>query len=148
MAKGNPGQPRLTRRVIEERPCETCGKLFRPRQKSGAGRFCSRECHYVGQRGEKSPKWKGGRHINDGGYVKIHKPNHPRSDKGYILEHRYVMEQKLGRYLEPHESVHHINGIKDDNRIENLELWEGVGRQPKGIRSRDALPHCTTCKCK
>ena len=47
------------------------------------------------------------------------------------------MEEELGRYLEEGENVHHINGVKDDNRIENLELW--VKPQPYGIRATDAV---------
>ena len=72
--------------------------------------------------GDKNPAWKGGRLVRNG-YIWIYKPNHPSSsDNRYVFEHRYVMEKHLGRYLKSWEVVHHKNRIKDDNRIENLEL--------------------------
>jgi HNH endonuclease len=72
------------------------------------------------------------------GYVIIRVPGHPNARKdGNIGEHRYVMAEVLGRPLFPGENVHHINGIRDDNRPENLELW--VSSQPSGQRVIDLV---------
>ena len=79
-------------------------------------------------RGEKNPAWKGGKNSHGKeGYieVKIYPEDFffPMADsRGYVFEHRLVMAKYLGRCLQPWERVHHKNGIKDDNRIENLEL--------------------------
>jgi hypothetical protein len=73
--------------------------------------------------GSKHPFWKGGRVKDTAGYIRILAPEHPKCGKDkYVLEHRLVIERHLGRYLRPDEHVHHKNGIKDDNRLENLEL--------------------------
>ena len=74
--------------------------------------------------GSNHPNWKGGKTKNKG-YILIYTKNqkHPCSNNyGYVPEHRLVMEKYLGRYLKLNEKVHHRNGIKNDNRIENLEL--------------------------
>lgn len=73
-------------------------------------------------RGIINPNYKNG--ISDKGeYIKIWSPNHPYKDvNNYVYEHRLIMEQYLGRYLDPKEEIHHINGNKKDNRIENLQL--------------------------
>lgn len=89
--------------------------------------------------GEKHPNWKGGVHCKDG-YRMLRKPKHPNAQKsGYVLEHIYVMSQHLGRALRSTEQVHHKNGIKDDNHLDNLELW--VCSHPKGQRPADLVEY-------
>lgn len=72
--------------------------------------------------GEMNPNFAGGKYIDDKGYVRVLDPDHPANIKGYTYEHRILMEWYLGRYLNSWESVHHINEIKCDNRLENLFL--------------------------
>lgn len=107
-----------------ERKCETCGVTFvvwQSRLRIGKGRFCSTSC---GKKGSLNRSWNGGvRRCS--GYIRRLVPEHPYADsKGSVLEHRLVMEKNLGRYLTPDEVVHHKNHIRDDNRIENLELLD------------------------
>lgn len=71
--------------------------------------------------GENHPCWKGGVEINDG-YRLVMKKDHPNAHKGKVREHRLILEEHLGRELEPGEIVHHINEDRLDNRIENLQL--------------------------
>lgn len=74
---------------------------------------------------------RGGGHLNEHGYMMITIEGHPRS------QHRWVMEQTLGRPLLPTENVHHLNGVRHDNRLENLEIWETS--QPSGQRVDDKI---------
>lgn len=72
--------------------------------------------------GKRSFNWKGGKIINRG-YIDIWDPCHPNAYKnGYVREHRLIMSNHIGRELLSTEDVHHINGNKSDNRLENLEL--------------------------
>lgn len=130
-----------------ERPCAWCGKLFRPRKASQSAKCCSRRCGYDlgnskrGRKGEANVRWKGGVKNGANGYVREWV-----SGRGYLLQHRAVMEKTLGRQLLRTEQVHHKNGIRTDNRPENLELWVWPKRQPPGQRANEAK-HCETCTC-
>ena len=75
--------------------------------------------------GPESPRWKGGRSVTAGGYVRLKRPGHPfAAADGYVPEHRLVVEEMLGRFLQPDEVVHHIDGNTSNNAPENLELFE------------------------
>ena len=84
-------------------------------------------------KGEKNPRWRGGKRINETGYISVLSPKHPFCNSiGYIKEHRLVVEKYLGRYLTPKECCHHL-GIKypvgsyknkGDNRPENLMAFK------------------------
>jgi hypothetical protein len=75
---------------------------------------------------------KGGKLTNKG-----YKVIYSREERKYIQEHRIVYEQHYGIKLLPHQNIHHINGDRIDNRIENLELWDTS--QPKGQRVEDKI---------
>lgn len=105
--------------------CSICGKerwvqLIR-------NKLMSIKCRSCAKVRERHPNWKGGKYKNFYGYVllKIESTNpffKMVNSRGYIKEHRLVMAQYLDRCLELWEIPHHINGVKNDNRIENLEL--------------------------
>jgi hypothetical protein len=155
-----PGQNRTRGLVLT---CHRCDEQFVCRNlgKNRIRTHCSRKCYaackkdglhdnpYRIKRGAENHRWKGGRVVRRG-YVHIFMPDHPSiagrgTTRHYVLEHRLVMEQMLGRLLLPRETVHHKNGVTDDNRPENLELWTLRG-QPAGQRVEEAK-HCPTCTC-
>jgi hypothetical protein len=97
----------------------------------------------MGKRGaqplDKNPFWKGGRTIASNGYVLVKTPNHPNADvRGYVYEHRLIAEQKIGRYLEKGEIVHHKDGNKQNNNPDNLEVVNGVADHFLEHRSRNS----------
>lgn len=98
--------------------CVVCGKVWMAKRIER--KFCSPKCISTGVN---NGNYKTGSHKNPNGYIMVYSPHHPNPIAGnYVLQHRLVMEKHLGRFLNPKELVHHINGIKDDNRIENLQL--------------------------
>jgi hypothetical protein len=123
--------PRCRSNAPERYDLCACGE--RKRKASAACTSCAKFT------GTNNGNWKGGKTRHKKGYVMVWAPNHPRATPSckYVFEHILVMEDHLGRHLLPDENVHHRYGVKDDNRIENLELW--VKPQPAGIRAADAL---------
>jgi hypothetical protein len=134
--------------------CESCGKTFVKRQTRGPksakdNLYCTYTCRWAAARSRDDY----GRYLNSEGYVILDKRWSARpaskgvNANGYVrlnlrkdgrvLEHRYVMEQNLGRELLSDETVHHKNGVKTDNRPENLELW--VSKHPRGQRVDDIV---------
>ena len=101
---------------------------------------------------DKNGRWKGGRVMDDDGYVLLKRPDHPNANNhGYVREHRLVMETTLGRYLERGEVVHHVNEIKTDNRPENLMVLtpgehSRIGQiGKKRPRPTTQILHCERC---
>jgi hypothetical protein len=121
--------------------CKGCGESQRiPKHKfetivSPKNFFC-KKCIQAGKRSF------GNKYVDDNGYVRMRiGKQYPTAKKsGEILEHRYVMEQKLGRFLKPGEYIHHKNSIRTDNRPENLELW--TTKHAKGKRVEDVVAYC------
>ena len=90
-------------------------------------------------------KWKkpsefgGHRKKRSDGYIKVYVPDHPYSTKdGYVMEHILIMEKQIGRYITRDEVVHHKNHIRDDNRIENLQLMTFKEHSAFHMRERQA----------
>jgi hypothetical protein len=102
--------------------CEICKRRFTITSSRPRARFCSKKCFAKGMMGHPPSNWKGGRMTNNG-YTSLLVKGHPYADRdGYVLEHRLIVEKKIGRYLIPDEIIHHKNEKPSDNRIENLEL--------------------------
>jgi hypothetical protein len=117
--------------------CPDCGhehwvRLYKGKPQSvGRCRPCSSRINQklMERHGSNNGRWKSGRTILQGGYIGINVTPDDffysmcRKTHGhYVAEHRLVMAKHLGRCLLPWEVVHHKNGIRDDNRLENLEL--------------------------
>lgn len=112
--------------------CQDCGKerwvvLYNNRPKAVVCKSCANRRWLTGRKRSKHPAWQGGKWINSSGYLYVSldlgDPFYSMTDcKGYVPEHRLIVARKLGRSLLQSEIVHHMNGIKTDNRDENLFL--------------------------
>lgn len=118
----------------QQRTCVVCGKpvvrdRFRiPPERTTCGIPCRNtliaqtRTSWAQITGANNPNWNGGQ-MHSNGYVYLKRPDHPRANKqGYVKRANLVIEAHLGRVLGPHELVHHRNGNKQDDRIENLEV--------------------------
>ena len=104
--------------------CIDCGKMLNYRYSYCDTNRCRKCWIKLDKTGTNSHLWKNGKYTDKNGYIYTHKPNHPsRNNNCYIFEHRLVAEKCLGRYLTKKEVMHHINGIRNDNRPENLYLF-------------------------
>ena len=127
------------------KPVKVCSIEGCGRRAVGRG-LCS--SHYSKWRRHGDPLWvsstttrrRASRQPSKGGYIRVYCPEHSNARKdGYVSEHTLVMSEHLGRPLTATENVHHRNGVRDDNRIQNLELWNKV--QPAGKRAADLIEY-------
>jgi len=138
-----------------EKICKTCKTKFKVTPNRIKAKYCSFECRNKmysisgNFKGRNNPQWKGGTYKHSKGYIYILKPDHPLSNhQGYILEHRFVMGNHIGRYLESTEFIHHINGNPSDNRIENLKLCKSNSEHKKLHIRKWPIKKCILCNKK
>jgi len=124
----------LSKIIKEAKTCKQCGKEFKAYSPTPRNPwlFCSRSCSTTFHSGENHPKFKGGTCHAKNGYVYI-----STAKNNGVFFHRYLFEEKIGRKLREGEFIHHVNGIRHDNRIENLELWDKT--HPQGQRVEDKI---------
>ena len=137
-------QNRRTKRLCS---VHGCGKIH------SAKGFCG--IHYAritrygtvklkGRKGQNNPKWKGGITHDSSGRVMVLRPNHPMANGwGYVYRYRIIMERKLKRFLKPSELIHHLNGNRTDDRIENLLVTTASDHQKMHEHKRDCIGRFT-----
>ena len=138
--------PARKERPVHEAECQLCSRVFTVINRLTA-KYCSDKCRSLARYRKltgfpiKAPRRRsehGKGYINKYGYRAIYR-DHPNANPRtkIILEHIFVMSEFLKRPMRKGETVHHKNGIRSDNRLENLELW--TSRHPAGVRHQEAI---------
>lgn len=136
----------MKKRPIHDFICQLCQKNFQVINNLTA-KYCSDRCRSLARyrkmtgypiSGPRRKSENGTGYINKYGYRVIYR-DHPNANPRtkIILEHIFVMSQLKGRPMRKGETVHHKNGIRQDNRPENLELW--TSRHPAGVRHEEKI---------
>jgi transposase-like protein len=139
---GRPAVAAATLELVRRRRAEGVSHQKIAAELGVSGRTVLGWCRRIGmpvarRSGAAHPSWKGGRTQTRGGYIGVKvDPGDPMASmadtQGYVLEHRLILARSLGRPLTRRETVHHRNGDKTDNRLENLQLRQG--NHGKGVR--------------
>jgi hypothetical protein len=130
-----------------EQNCKICGQHLYKRNETGLCNACACREAGLAHRAENSPYWKGGETLSHG-YVYVYAPGHPRAtNKNRVFEHILVWEKAHGYALPESLVVHHLNGIKTDNRPENLiavtqgEHMRLHWNQKRGTQNKQSVIH-------
>jgi ssDNA-binding Zn-finger/Zn-ribbon topoisomerase 1 len=133
--RGRKGEQRVDRIRHE---CPVCGEEFLRLPSDKAKTYCSVSCADRAKRGRPPQRYK--KLVSRDGYITVYVPPEERpvgqEKAARHMEHRYVMSKVLGRWPERHETIHHINGNKTDNRPENLQLRNGNHGYGRVLRCR------------
>ena len=118
-------------RKLPDRECPNCKRIFRPLRKTS--HYCCKRCSWDNNGGSnrKPESWW----MNSKGYIegKIWLPD---GKQRRVKQHRWIIECQIGRRLNPQEDIHHLNGIKSDNRVENLQLIHHSGHTTLSNKNR------------